>query len=139
MTRYEVLQPECDISGFLGGHHGWPTVVAIRNGELIGAISTGDYDDAVVCSILKVVIPNPVIVAAKLVDAYEKYLVSIGVKSYIFSVNEYRTSWIRTLEDFGLKRIGRLDEDLDGNIWFQRILNKRSWAQSLRRIREKAA
>ena len=77
--------------------HGWPTAVAIRDGKLIGAVSTREIDGRIVCGPLRVAIPNPARVILRLMGTYEIYLRSIGVTKYLFYADTEDAPWVRQL------------------------------------------
>lgn len=132
MTRYEILAPGTDISGFFGEPHGWPVAVAIRNDRLIGALAVGGPEDSVCVSHLKINVFPASFVCLGLIETFEGYLKSIGVKGYIFPVMRESRHWIQSVERVhGVKRIGQDAE----YIWFRKVFNARSWSQSLRRRR----
>lgn len=85
---------------------GLPTIVAARDGELIGWISVQpDRDDAVVVGPLQA---RSAIVALRLVDAMEAMLRYIGITRYLFHVaSDAPISWREALEHIpGVSYIG---------------------------------
>lgn len=136
LTNYRVLHPRSDISWFFGEEHGWPTVVAIRGREMIGALSTHKDDSALIAGPMKVNTNMPFIVGLKMVDAYDEYLHSLGVKEYIFNVDTENDRWASAVEAMaslaGVERCGRKQRVQKGknhkslrHLWYKRILDSR--------------
>ncbi len=138
MTEYKVLAPEADISSFFGEPHRWPTVVAIRDNRIIGAISTHDRDGVMVCGPMLVKVPGrTVFVAFRLIEEYDRYMKELGIVCYYLGLKLDDPAWIcvmdkfsrRYADSFPIERIG----GNDGQMWYRRLLvSRRSLGQLLR-------
>lgn len=104
----------------------WLTVIAERDGHLLGFLST---------SLKKAVVAGPMFidasaakpgwVAMRLVEALENVLIAAGVTIYLFAVDKSNTPWRRTLEKVGIVPYQHGDT-VD---WYQRELPRRTaWA-----------
>lgn len=139
MTDYRILAPEADISAFFGEPHGWPTVVAIRETKIIGAMSTHRKDDSIICGPVKVDLPGrTVFVAFRLIEKYDQYLLELGIAAYYLGLDVENRAWVTVMDKF-IKRYRNsfYVEPLgafEGQQWYRRLLvARRSWAQKLRR------
>jgi hypothetical protein len=68
----------------------YPTVLAWRNGRLIGAMGTQPFDQTnqiVVGGPLVIALPRPIRVAMRLVEHYETAMAQAGVVAYHFHVD----------------------------------------------------
>lgn len=73
----------CDALGMERVTFGWPTVVAEKDGEIIGVMATRPSDKAVLVGRLAAKGQNPSFTLIRLVDAYENVLRLAGVKVYL--------------------------------------------------------
>jgi hypothetical protein len=69
------------------GHgYGFPTVVAERDGELVGYMSSRpDREDAIECNAIKA---DSSMIALRLMEAYESILLAFDVRGYCFSMDK---------------------------------------------------
>lgn len=68
---------------------GFPTLMAFQGGRIVGCMVTQDRDDAVVCGPL---IGESGIISVRLCELYESLLKRLGVKEYLFYVDDPDTS-----------------------------------------------
>lgn len=101
----------------------YPTVVAVRDGKIIGFLATGD---GVWCHLVgPLALRSPsAIVALRLVEAYEVVMRAMGVTRYCFfiSKDESHAKWRDSVERLGLQPIKQNNE----NIFYERILTPES-------------
>jgi len=76
---------------------GYPTVMAIRNGEVIGMISTRWGEQNLIASPL---IANSVFTCMGLSELYDNTLINMGVTHYLFSVEKDNKRMIKVIERF---------------------------------------
>ena len=85
----------------------FPTVVAVRGGEVIGFLATVKHEKAIICGPLVLRDGPNVFVGLRLLDAYERVLRAAGVKAYFTLVPESHKGELRLLEDgLSFKRMG---------------------------------
>lgn len=65
---------------------GWPTIVAVRDMEVVGLLSTHRRRDAIYAGPLLVEKQSPVLVM-RLIEAYEQVLQTMGVAHYWFGTD----------------------------------------------------
>src|SRR5262245_41754596 len=75
----------------------WPTVMAIREGEVIGCLSTQTDKGAIIAGPLAVSTTPPSLVALRLVEAYEHVLQRLGLQGYYFGVVAGTQRWVNLL------------------------------------------
>lgn len=98
---------------------GFPTVVAWRDGKIIGFISTLPRNDAVVAGPLVVDIMNAGMVVLRLMEAYERVLGMAGASLYnIYVTNEH---WSDTIS----RALGTKALSHEGGYWHRRELDGR--------------
>ena len=114
-TEYIALAPGISIEEYFGEDHGWPTVVALRGSQMVGAISTSKR--GLICGPLKVSVKPGIFIAIKLIEHYEEELRKMGVGAYLLRVEQSNKRWMGALIKSGLcAPIGA-----DGNHqWFKR-------------------
>lgn len=96
----------------------WPTVVAERDGRIIGCFGTYFSDDAIVAGAMHA--PHA-IVGLRLIEAYERVLRLAGVRSYLFSIAvDAPASWRHTLKN-STDLVEPLGEH-NGEQWYRRKL-----------------
>jgi hypothetical protein len=80
--------------------YAFPTVVADRDGDIVGFYSTNDAQEYITAGPLEVdkSLDNPLIVAIRLVDAYDNVMRSVGINSYLFSVDKDNEQWKDIME-----------------------------------------
>lgn len=96
----------------------FPTVLAERDGQVLGFLATARSDKAVIAGPL-VIAPEarrPVIVMMRLIEAYEVVLKRAGVVSFYFHVAEANPMWRRLVEKMGHKAYHRDD----AGQWYRR-------------------
>ena len=77
----------------------WPTVVAERDGEIIGFLSTRDLRGRLEAGPLIIGVEgHKSFVALRLIEAYENLLSLLGYKGYIFSVVKSNPKWVKSVE-----------------------------------------
>lgn len=96
----------------------FPTVVAERNGRIIGFLSTNECDWCLMAGPLETQTPNPIMVM-RLVEAYENAIRLMGITRYCFSINKKQKRWIEQTSSFDM--VEAIAED-DENIVFEKIL-----------------
>ena len=96
----------------------WPTIMAKREDEVVGVMGTLKSDKAVIAGPVYVSIPNSM-VPFRLIETYERFLKSQGIKKFIFSVDTDNHKWLNMIERAGVyKRTGLKNH----SIWFEREL-----------------
>lgn len=106
-------------SEFQGCQLSFPTVMAFREGKLIGFLSTSPRKDGLVAEpIVMNVEGNASFLYIKLVEAYDDLLRAGKVPSYFFHIPQSYADYIRLIEKAGFERIG---EDEVG-VWYRRSL-----------------
>lgn len=98
---------------------GFPTVVAWRDGKIIGFVSTLPRKDAVVAGPLVVDILNPGFVVIRLMEAYERVLSMAGVTLYNIYVENVDWSGIIS------RALGTEPAAHEGGWWHRRELHGR--------------
>lgn len=99
----------------------FPTVLAEREGKIVGFCATQPRKDAVVAGPMAVSkdLPRPGITIIRLGEAYENVLRHAGVKVYWFHVEPHMKEWADILRRVGFEPFA---EDAEG-IRFRRVLN----------------
>lgn len=98
---------------------GFPTVVAWRNGKIIGFISTLPRKDAIIAGPLVVDIVNAGMVVLRLMEAYEHVLSMANVHVYnIYVTNDH---WSDTIS----RALGTQALPHEGGYWHRRELDGR--------------
>jgi hypothetical protein len=103
---------------------GWPTVLAERDGKVIGFVSTQPRRDALVAGPLVLNgTPRPGIVVMRLAEAYDLVMRKAGVTSYLFHVDTDNAKWLEILKGLGgaagFEILGTSDS---GGTWLKRRL-----------------
>lgn len=98
----------------------FPTVLAERDGKIIGFVSTRPRKDMVVAGPLVVskAITRPGMVIIRLGEAYEAVMKKAGVTAYVFHVEPHMTAWAGILDRTGFER---WHQD-DTGTWFRRAV-----------------
>lgn len=100
----------------------FPTILAEREGELVGVLGTWPSDQAVVAGPIAVR-PlnggNPSFLLLHLAEAYENILRAAGVKFYLTSSRSDNTTFLTTLEEIGFERYAE-ENDV---VWLRRELD----------------
>lgn len=96
----------------------FPTVMAERDGELIGFLSTHTKHGAVVAGPLVIREGLRAFTMVRLIEAYDRVMWRAGVKSYHFHVSAANAQWREQIERFGMTP-WHTDEQ---GAWFKREL-----------------
>lgn len=97
---------------------GFPTIVAERDGEILGLLSTNtECQWALMAGPLALKHPSFIIVL-RLCEAYEVALQLMGVTRYCFFISAWNKKWIRQATEMGCKIIRSNDK----NLFFERLL-----------------
>lgn len=97
----------------------WPTVVAVRDGEIIGFLSSNKVNWCQMAGPLELKKPSPFVVL-RLIESYEYVMRYMGLTSYVFFIAKSNTRWLRQAEEMGLRRIRENTE----NVFFERYLSE---------------
>lgn len=96
----------------------FPTVVADRDGRILGFLSTNECDWCLLAGPLETQTPNPIMVM-RLCEAYENALRMMGITRYCFSIAKSQKRWIEQTSSFDM--VEAIAEDSE-NIVFEKIL-----------------
>lgn len=96
----------------------WPTVVAVRDREVIGFLSSNKVDWCVMAGPLEMKNPSA-ITALRLAEAYENVMRWLGVERYCFFIARSNQRWLDSAFRLGFIPIRANDE----NVFFERILS----------------
>ena len=91
------------------GDFGFPTVVAERDGEVIGFLSTWPSDKAVFAGPLVVDGGKNPFLFIRLVEGYENVLKAAGVKVYLHHIDKEREEHVGMMERLGFSRYREVD------------------------------
>lgn len=94
----------------------WPAIIAERSGRIIGSIGTTPNDDAIIVGYLFA--PSS-IVAMRLIEMYEATLRLMGIREYLFFLEEDAPARWRSV----LNRAPDIAEPIgeqDGMMWYRR-------------------
>lgn len=96
----------------------WPTVVAERDGRVIGFMASSPCDWCLMGGPMDMETPSP-IMAMRLIEAYENLLIRSGITRYCFYIEATNKRWIEQVSaiDF-VTQIGG-DEQ---NVIFEKLL-----------------
>jgi len=114
-TEYKVAETDKDFTdcrNLIGDEEelSSPTVMAVRNGEVIGLISTSDDKDYIFAAPM---VSNSAFTSIGLCELYEKVLRKLGVSRYLFYVEKNNRKMINAVERlFNIKPFGGTDEFL---------------------------
>lgn len=99
----------------------FPTVLAEREGQVVGFLSTRPSKQAIIAGPLVIdrATSRPAITAWRLADAYEIILRRAGVTSYAFHVSAGRPEWVSTLGRLGFEP---WQAEPSGGMWYRRAL-----------------
>lgn len=96
----------------------FPTIMASREGEVVGMIGTRPHKDAIIAGPLLVNLPHPQVVILHLFDSYELVMRKLGVEAYHFSIDKSNEQWKHIVEKaLSLEPYGETDE-----YWYRRSL-----------------
>lgn len=95
----------------------FPTVVAERDGRILGFLSTNECDWCLLAGPLETVGRNA-IMALRLIEAYEAALRVMGITRYCFSISRANNSWLEQLRTHHMEEIASDTQ----NVVFERIL-----------------
>lgn len=97
-----------------------PTIMAIRDGKVVGVLSTANLTKlkAIVVNTLRVdkSISNPTFVILHLIEAYEVILIKAGVRWYWAYVTKSNEKLVHLIQ----RVLGEPRQEDDGNLWFKR-------------------
>ena len=94
----------------------YPTVMAIRDGKVIGMISTANGEKSLFA---KSMVANSIFTSIGLYELYDKTLSNLGVEHYLFSVSSDNDKMINAVEKlFKVKPY----TEIDGQLWYVRRL-----------------
>ena len=96
----------------------WPTVVAERNGKILGFMSTNAAKKFLLAGPLIIGKDCHAITVIRLVEAYEVVLKMAKVTSYWFHVEQKNKNWIKLIHKLGVKE----KEKSETGLWFERKL-----------------
>ena len=98
----------------------FPTVMAERNGGIVGIVSTQPRKDMIAAGPIYVDVDgNTSFVLIRLIEAYENILRAAGVKDYYFSITGQILSIMTRL--MGSLEADKLEE-VDGYTWFRKAV-----------------
>lgn len=97
----------------------WPTVVAVRDKEIIGFLSSNKVSWCQMAGPLELKKPSPFVVL-RLIESYEYVMRYMGVTQYCFFIAKSNKHWMTQAEALGLRRIRENEE----NVFFERILSE---------------
>jgi hypothetical protein len=101
----------------------WPTVMALRDAELIGMLSRIPSDKAVIAGPLAVTGRHPLLTIIRLVEGFDVMLWHAGVRVYHFGVHLTNKEWIRLLSKLGFEPYTRDQEAA----WYRRELQEKRY------------
>jgi hypothetical protein len=98
----------------------FPVVVAVRNNKIVGFFGTQNRPNMVIAGPLQVKLPNKAFVTLRLGEKYDEIMRNMGIRLYWFSVDKQESSrWLEQVEESGaFSKI----EEVDGQVWFRRVL-----------------
>lgn len=95
-----------------GDDPGWPTVVAERDGEILGYLATHRQGDQIMAGPLAIKEGrNRGVLALRICQAYENVLKAIGIVSYRFYIHAELDTWHRMAMRSGLFEYEGMVED----------------------------
>jgi hypothetical protein len=101
------------------GRLSWPTVMALRNDELIGMLSRIPSDKAVIAGPLAVTGKHPLLTIIRLVEGFDVMLWHVGIRVYHFGVDvNAHKPWINLLDKLGFQPYTVTEEAA----WYRRRL-----------------
>lgn len=98
---------------------GWPTVIAERNGKILGFISTWPKAKLITAGPLILAANSHPIVAVRLIEAYENILRVSGVTTYFFHIESENKDWMDFAERLGVMPF----EETRSGQWYQRSIS----------------
>jgi hypothetical protein len=111
--------------GFEESRLSWPTVMAIRQGEVVGCLSRIPSEEAIIAGPLAVSTKHPLLTAMRLITAWQGVLWRAAVQkglpsmTYYFGVDPTQhNEWLRLIDKVGLEPYAR---DAQA-VWFKREL-----------------
>ena len=88
------------------GSLGWPTVVAERDGEVIGFCSTIPANDAIWAGPLVIEGGRNPFVFIRLAEAYENVMRAAGVKVFLHGIRKDNMRHVVMMEKLGFRQVG---------------------------------
>lgn len=81
----------------------WPTIMAWRDGEVVGCLSTQATKEAIIAGPIAVISPRPFWAMVRLAEAYEVVLRQAGVQGYWFGIDlAQHRPWYNLVRKVGL-------------------------------------
>ena len=131
MTTYRLANSPADFKAChklvkaesLKGKLSSPTILAERDGELLGFFATQKNPAAVIAGpmIVREDKRGSGFIMVRLIEAYEKVLWKAGVRKYFITTDPEREKWNESLERMGYVPL----EEHEGHLWFERELEAR--------------
>ena len=98
----------------------FPTIMAKREGEVIGVLGTIPLKNVVVAGPLWVsVAGNGSFVAIRIIEAYDNVMRNAGLTMYYFSVEKDNPKWLSLIRKMDTEELDDNDPEL---FWFKRTL-----------------
>ena len=99
----------------------FPTVMADRDGDIVGFLSTAPRKDAVIAGPLFIRgdMRGQGFLTLRLGEAYENVMRAAGIREYLAVVDPGNERWTEALDAAGLEPMG----EHDGRLWFKRRLS----------------
>lgn len=95
----------------------FPTVVAERDGKILGYLSTHrEVTWCLMAGPLEVLTPSP-FMSMRLIEAYESVLKAVGITRYCFAIDKGQQGWIEQVKISGANIIAEDEKD----VVFERI------------------
>lgn len=91
------------------GDFAFPTVVAERDGEVVGFVSTWNTPEAVIAGPLVIEGGKNPFVFLRLAEGYENVLRAAGVKIYLHHIDKARPEHVEFMERLGFTRYREVD------------------------------
>lgn len=126
-TTYRLARPGGEFNalyamarreGLAGAKLGWPTVVAERDGRVLGFLSTHRRDDAIVAGPAVIDGGRNILMLLRLWQAYDVLMRAAGVRFYFFGVDKGNFRHIARVQSLNVPAVG---EDAE-QVWFKREL-----------------
>ena len=90
----------------------WPTIVAERDGVVVGFLGTLKHDEVVLAGPLVIDLPSRMFVAMRLMEAYERLRRITGVMPILFVVKRDNARWLEHIQILGGIRLFETPDDV---------------------------